>query len=449
MSLFNTRSALESRAGLIPNPFENPAVPLSALGLDDFSIYTRPSDAGQPVSIDTSMAIPTVLRCVALLSTVVAGCPMVAYKIDQNSQTKTPIYPQIISPGNGNTTYTQYELWELTVAQLCLYGNVFIFKLRPPGIGDIPGPIIDLVPIDPRRVAVKMFEGNKIFEVTRLDKNGNMDATQPPLIFTTFEIMHIPGFGYDGLMGLSPIQACARTLGTAMAADKLAAKFYSKGTQLSGVVQVKAPLASQKQADQIRARWLKSSGGVDNAAEVAVLDSETTFMPLTIPPEQLQFLQARRWQTTEIARMFGIPPHLVGDVEKSTSWGTGIEQQNVGFVSYTISAYTNRISQRVSREIIPVSSQFAEFDLSQLLRGSQEERFRAYSHAITAGWLTRNEVRLVEHYEPVATLDEPILPLNMATLDEHTKALEAAAQPPDQGAPDAPATSTAGKSNGN
>jgi HK97 family phage portal protein len=116
--------------------------------------------------------------------------------------------------------------------------------------------------------------------------------------------------------------------------------------------------------------------------------------------------------------MFGIPPHLVGDVERSTSWGTGIETQNTGFVSYTVSGWTNRIEQRVTREVINTRKQFTEFDLDRLLRGSMSERFAAYTQSISAGWMTRNEARIKENMVPLPGLDEPILALNMGPGDK-------------------------------
>jgi HK97 family phage portal protein len=146
---------------------------------------------------------------------------------------------------------------------------------------------------------------------------------------------------------------------------------------------------------------------------VAVLDADTTFQPLTIPPEAMQFLESRRWSTTEIARMFGIPPHLVGDVEKSTSWGSGIEQQNIGFVAYTVAGYTGRISQRVSREVVITRGQTAAFDTAHLLRGTMMKRFAAYATGISSGWLTRNEARARENLEPIEGLSEPVLNANM------------------------------------
>lgn len=411
MSLFNVRP--ENRASGIHNPFENPSVPLTSLGLDSVFGALSKTDSGETVTTDTALAIPTMWRCVGLLSTIIAGCPLRAFKV----QGKAEIFPDILSPGNVNMQYTQFELWELVVAHIALWGNAYILKWRDPTIGmDGYRPIADLRPINPDRVKVKMLDGNKIFEIQRVDQNGNLDPSKKPLILTTYEVMHVPGLGYDGVMGLSPVQLAARTLGTTIAADKLAGRFYAKGTMLSGIINVKAPLSSQTQADQIRARWADKSGGVAHGAEVAVLDAETSFQPLTIPPDALQFLESRRWQTTEIARMFGIPPHLVGDVEKTTSWGTGIEQQNIAFTSYTVSGYTNRIEQRASREVIPSSTQFCEFDLDRLMRGSMAERFTAYGRAIQDGWLLRNEARVKENMQPVAGLDAPLLPLNMQTV---------------------------------
>jgi HK97 family phage portal protein len=212
-----------------------------------------------------------------------------------------------------------------------------------------------------------------------------------------------------------------------MAGDKLAAKFYAKGSILSGIIKIKAPLANQQQADTIRSKWITRMGGTDHAAEVGVLDAATDFQPLTIPPDALQFLESRRWQTNEIARMYGIPPHLVGDVERSTSWGQGIEAQNTGFVAYTVAGWTNRIEQRISREVIGVRKQYSEFDLDRLLRGSQSERFAAYTQGISAGWMTRNEARIKENMTPLEGLDEPILALNMGPGD---KELPTSTSPP-------------------
>jgi HK97 family phage portal protein len=430
MTLFNARTEQRSSGfGGTFNPFENPAFPLTSVGLDNIFGGMTTTDSGEAVTPENSMVLPTVFRCVGLLGTVIAGCPIRTYR----DPGKIEVFPALLDRGNNEMAYTQYELWELVVVHLCLWGNAYIRKIRNP----LTDQIVDLQPIYPDRVDVKRDrEGNKIFEVKRVFPEDVQPTDMRPIIFTDFEVMHIPGLGYDGLKGLSPIMWAARTFGTAMAGDKLAARYFSKGSILSGIIKVKAPLANQTQADSIRAKWLQKMGGVGNAAEVGVLDAATEFQPLTIDPDAMQFLESRRWQTNEIARIFGIPPHLVGDVEKSTSWGTGIETQNTGFVSYTVAGWTNRIEQRVSREIINIRKQYSEFDLDHLLRGSMTERFAAYTQGISAGWLTRNEARTKENMEPLDGLDEPIIALNMGPGDlEH---MQPGALPAKQAVPASP-----------
>lgn len=393
-------------------------MPLTSLALDSVYSAMGQTESGESVTQDTSLALPVFWRCVALLSDLIAGCPIRTFR----NPGKVEVFPALLDKGNAEMQFTQFELWNLVMVHLCLYGNAFVRKLRATGpTGPGSGMIVDLIPIHPGRVKVTVDNGDKIFQVKRVKPDGTVDNNRPPEILTTFEVMHIPGMGYDGVRGLSVIEMAKRTIGTALAGDRLAAKFYSSGTILSGIINVKAPLTSQNQADQIRARWLQKSGGTGHAAEVAVLDAETEFQPLTIPPDQLQFLESRRWETTEIARWFGIPPWLVGDVEKSTSWGTGIEQQNIGFVSYTVSGWTNRIEQRVTREIVATRKQYCEFDLDRLMRGDMSERFTAYGIAIQWGWLTRNEARAKENMVPIDGLDEPLTPLNMLAGNEETE----------------------------
>ena len=422
MSFFNAGTVERRAIGGLTNPFESPAIPLSSIGLEGFfDLMTTSKDTGESVTPDNAMVLPTVFRCVGLLATVIAGCELRTYR----NPGKVEVFPKILDKGTSDMTYTQYELWELVVAHLALWGNAYVRKIR-----NAADQIVDLIPIypgavTPRRVTQREAHitgvpaGTKLFEVKRMADDGTEFVNGTPLIYTDFEIMHIPGLGFDGVQGLSPIQYAARTIGTAMAGDRLAAKFYSKGSILSGIIKVKAPLADQAQADAIRAKWMQKMAGTTHAAEVAVLDAATDFQQLTIPPEALQFLESRRWQTNEIARMYGIPPHLVGDVERSTSWGAGIESQNVGFVSYTIAGWTNRIEQRISREVIGINKQYTEFNLDRLMRGSMSERFTAYVQAISAGWMTRNEARINENMVPLPGLDEPVLALNMGAGDKN------------------------------
>jgi HK97 family phage portal protein len=397
------------------NPFENPSVPLQSVAFD--SVYgllqRQNNESGETVTVDRALAIPMVWRCIGLLSTVIAGCPLIV----NNKKQETQVIP-CLDPLNSSTTYTQYELWELVVEHLALWGNAYVKKIR-----NAADAIVDLQPIVPAIVKVRRgpvdgkHTDGKIFKVEQFIEGHPAGFKE----YGNWDIMHIPGQGYDGLQGLAPLQVCAQTYGTALAADKLAARFYGRGTMLSGILNVKAPLADQEQADEIKRRWREVNAGSQHGGDIAVLDAETSYQQLTIPPDQLQFLESREWEAEEIARIYGIPPHLVGDESKSTSWGTGIEQQNIGFIAYTIAGWTSRIEQRVTREIVQTRGQIASFDLTELMKGSTTERFTAYSLAVQWGWLTRNECRIRENMEPLPGLDKPLTPLNMLAGNPQTQ----------------------------
>lgn len=378
------------------NPFENPAVPLASVGFDNVFGGSN-NDAGMEVTQDTAAGVATYYRCLFLLSSVVASCPIEVFRGRDHTQIDHPLF----DPANADMSYTQFELWQLVMVYRLAWGDSFVYKKR-----DGFGRIVDLKPLHPSLVSVKFdrASGGKIFLVKPLRADGTPDDGAAPQVFSDWEIMHIPGLGYDGLQGLPLTRLMTQTLGTAMAADKLAARFYSAGTQLGGILKVKAPLTSQTQAEGIKARWMQKNAGVGHAGDIAILDAETDFQDITIPPESLQFLESRRWQTTEIARWFGVPPHLVGDVEKSTSWGTGIEQQNLGLHTYTLSGHTTPIEQRATREIVGTRGQNAKFNLDALMRGSTQERYQALQVAAGGPWMSVNEARISENRKP---LDDP------------------------------------------
>jgi HK97 family phage portal protein len=377
------------------NPFNNPSTPLSAVALDGYF-------DGPDISPQDAMAMPIFYRCVALLSGLGASCALNVYR----APGKELVTVQSLDRFNMDTTYTPFELWELILVHLLVWGNAYVVKVR-----DSSMRVVDLRPINPSLVdSVKIdpVSGQKVFAVKQPAANGTLKS----VTFTTWEIMHIPGLGFDGVKGIGVVEYARQTLHTTQAADKLAARFYSRGTQLTGILKVKAPLSNQEQADAIRNRWQSKNAGLGHTAEVAVLDAETTFTPITIPPEQLQFLGSRLFQRGEIATWFGVPPFLVGDTEKTTSWGSGIEQMNTAFVAYTLQSWLKRCEQRVTREVVNMHGQVAEFALDHLLRGDTSERYSSYATAIQWGWMTRNEVRLKENMQTITGLDEPLQPMN-------------------------------------
>lgn len=386
------------------NPFERPSMPLASLALDGILGSGVNNDSGETVDPVRGLGVPTAYRCISIIATVVASCTL--NTVDSNG------VETVWQPWQNLLSYTPYEIAELIVTHLAGWGNFYAFPVLQRGT------LIDLQPIYPGNVSVLRIKGKKIFRVRKqVPVNGTNPAPNSPpgdngeyKDYTEDEVFHIPFLGFDGLQGMSPIMAAAQTMGTSMAADRLAARFHSRGQQLGGIVKVKVPLASQDQADAIKYQWRTSHGGVRNAGDVAVLDSETDFQPVTINPDSLQLLESRGWQMQEVARIFGVPLTMLST--NSTGYGDAIETQQVGFVTYTVRQYTDRIEQRVARQFLPRGEK-AAFDLDGLMRGSMLERFQAYNVGIAGGWMTREQPRVLENMPPLPAkygLDQPLVP---------------------------------------
>lgn len=385
-------------------------MPLASLALDGVLGTGQNNDSGEPVDPEKGMgSIPTAYRCIAIISTVLASLTLEEVQGDGDAERWTVL--------DGLYSYTAFEIMEQIGARLAGWGNFFGKKIGRRGEWQGAGDkLTDLIPYPGGDIKVIRKKGIKTFRVKKRNDDGTL-ATDPSKpnqpVYDDIpdgpdcEIFHIPGLGFDGLQGYSPIILASQTFGTALAADKLAARFYSRGQQLGGIIKVKAPLSDQTQADSIKLSWRNSHGGIHNAGEVAVLDAETDFMPITIPPEALQFLQSRQWQAWEVAKMFGIPAFMV---ESTTTWGTGIESMSEGFVAYTMRSYTDRVEQRFTRDF-GARGKPLEFDLDRLLRGNMMQRFQAYGQGIGWGWITRAEVRKKERMKPLDAkygLDEPL-----------------------------------------
>ena len=392
--------SVERRVG----SFENPSTPLTSTALLNMFGGT-PTAANISVSEETAMNFAAVFRSVSLLSGVVAALPLGVHRYSDKSEV---VIPALTTPNSNGST--PFEIWETVMTHLLLWGNAYVHKVRNP-----LGKIVELRPIHPNRVRPEILMPTGAGDPTPPTKGFFIrpaSGTGGEVLYTTHEIMHIPGLSYDGVQGLSPISCMRQTVAIGQAADRLAAKLFGNGALLSGVLSTDRVL-DQEQADIVKSRWREKMAGIEHGHDIAVLDAGTKFTPISMPPEDAQFLQTRRWQVIEIARWFGIPPHLVGDVESSTSWGTGIEQQNIAMITYTVKAWLTRIEQRITWEIVEPSTQYAEFNLAGLLRGDTKSRYEAYASGIQWGWLTRNEARRLENLEPIDGLDVPVQPLNM------------------------------------
>ncbi|MEV3946981.1 phage portal protein [Streptomyces halstedii] len=380
MSLFGL---FEHRASL-----ENPATPLTDSSLLDW-MGGAPTDAGVPVSERSSLHTPAVWRAVALIAGVSAALPLHTYKTGTKDRADSPLL------GDPHPELTPLELWRLAYVHRVLWGNSYLQKVRAPS-----GQVKELWPIGPDRVDVKLVKpdgdvpGGKRFFVT--DDWGVLHA------LTSRDVMHIPGLGYDGLKGLSPVALAAQGISLAQAAEKGAARLFGRGNLMSGVLQTEQRLTPE-QAKVLKAGWRAKIGGIENAHEIAVLDSGASFKPVTMPLKDSQFLESREFQITEISRMFGVPPFLLMATEKSTSWGTGLEQQAQGFVTWDLApTWLAPTEQRITKELLPAGKEYAKYQLGGLLRGDSASRATFYRAMRDTGVMSANDIRGLEDMPPIA-----------------------------------------------
>lgn len=388
---------------------ENPRVPLTSTSLLDW-LNGSPVHAGVSVSETSSLGMPAVWRAVNLIAGTNASLPLHAYRSQDDVRLPVTSGQAASLLASPHPDLTSFELWEQVYAHLLLWGNAYLRVLR-----NQMGQVAELWPLHPSRIKCgRASDGSKVYML-----DGNEER---PL--TDREVMHIPGFGYDGVCGVSPIRLARQGIGLALAAEEYGAKLFGNGSLASGILQTDQRL-DQSQADRLKAGWKARFAGIANAHEVAVLDAGAKFQQLTIPPGDAQFIESRRFQIGEVARIFGVPPHMLMDTEKSTSWGTGIEQQGIGFVVYTLRPWLTRVEQRLTRLLRP-QPVYAKYSVEGLLRGDTKARYESYAVGRNWGWLSVNEIRRLEDLPPVEGGDARMQPLNMGPLGQ-------------EGAPDASA----------
>lgn len=365
---------------------ENPAVPLTNATLSDWLGGPR-SDAGVQVTEKSALHMPAVWRSVAVIAGVASALPLHTYTVGTRNRTRSELLER------PHPDLTPLELWRLTYVHRALWGNAYVQKLR-----NQVGEIRELWPIAPDRVQVDRERpsadnpSGKWFWVT--DDWGDLHRLTPR------DILHIPGLGYDGLTGCSPVRAAAQGIGLAQAAEKSAAKLFGRGNMVSGVLQTEQRL-TKEQADALKARWQAKVGGIENAHQVAVLDSGASFQPVTMPLKDAQFLESREFQITEIARMFGVPLFLLMETAKSTSWGTGLEQQAQGWVTFDLApTWLSPTEQRITKELLP-PGEYAHYALQGLLRGDSSSRATFYRAMRDTGVMSANDIRALEELPPI------------------------------------------------
>lgn len=387
-------------APIFAGSVEDPETPLGLDSLD--SLFAgQPTASGQRVTEEKSLGISTVWRAVNLIASSVASLPLHAYKSQEGARVKAGGRAAKLL-ADPHPDMTPFDLWEIVGAHLLLWGNAYLLLRGTP-----QDPIAEMWPIHPGRVKVGRLGGP-----TSMGKK--IYLVDDSKVYTDDDILHIPGFGYDGICGVSPIRAARQGIGLALAAEEFGATLFGSNSLATGVLQTEQRL-TQEQAQQLQARWTARRASL-GPYDPIVLGGGLKFDQLSIPPADAQFLQSREFQVAEVARMFGIPPHMLMSTEKTTSWGSGIEQMSIGYVVYTLRFILTRIEQRLSRVLRP-QAVYARFSVEGLLRGDSAQRSAFYRTMWELGALSTNEIRELEERPPVEGGDVRFRPLNFGELD--------------------------------
>lgn len=395
---------------------ENPALPLTSESLTEFMNGPRGA-AGVVVTPKKSLAMSAVFRAVALVSGVASSLPLRVYE----QGTRNPKPSLLVD--NPHPDMTPLELWRLTYVHRLLWGNAYLQKVRDGG-----GRLMWLHPISPDLVRVAKVAysttnpAGKLFAVTDAI-TGKVGA------YTSNDIFHLPGLGYDGVCGVSPIRLASQGIGLGLAAEEYGARLFGSGSLMSGILQTEARLQPE-QAEALKARWQSKVSGVGKSHEVAVLDSGAKFQSMTMPNTDAQFIESRRFQTSEIGRFFGLPAFLMGETDKSTSWGTGLEQQAIGWVTFDLGpTWLSPTEQRISKELTGPGLD-ARYSVQGLLRGDSTARANYYRVMREVGAMSANDIRELEDRPPVDGGDTYLQPLNLAPLGSEGTADEGTADEP-------------------
>lgn len=379
---------------------ESPTVPLSGAGVSMlFGGETLPS--GVKVTETSSLGMAAVFRAVSVISGVAASLPFHAYReVSDGGRVKATGWARALMD-TPHPDMTPFELWETVYAHRLLWGNAYLRKRRK-----AVGTIVELLPIHPGRVQVG--RANEFAPKVYL-----IDGTE---VLTDDDILHIPGFGYDGVCGVGVVRMARHTIGLSMAEQQYGERLFGSGSLATGILQTEQRL-TEDQAEALHARWKAKRSGLGSAHETMILDSGAKFQQLTIPPDDAQFLESRRFEITEVCRWFGLPPSLMFETDKQTSWGTGLEQQALGWVLYDLNRYLVGVEQRVTMMLKP-QAVYAKYTLEGLLRGDSSARAQFYQQMFSLGVLSTNEIRELEERGPVEGGDVRYRPLNMGELGQ-------------------------------
>ena len=371
-----------------------------------YSFFLGNSSAGKYVTERSAMQMTAVYCCVRILSEAVASLPLQFYRYTDNGGKEKavdhPLY--FLLHDEPNPEMTSFIFRETLMTHLLLFGNAYSQIIR-----NGKGEVVALYPLMPDRMKVDRDEHGKlyyeytVYDADQVEGRKGTDKVGRTVRLKPYDVLHIPGLGFDGLVGYSPIAMAKNAIGLAIATEEYGSKFFANGATPSGVLEHPGTI---KDPSKVRESWQATFGGSGNANKIAVLEEGMKYTPISISPEQAQFLETRKFQIDEIARIFRVPPHMIGDLEKSSF--NNIEQQSLEFVKYTLDPWVSRWEQAMVRALLTPDEKkryFFKFNVDGLLRGDYQSRMNGYATARQNGWMSANDIRELENLDRIPEED--------------------------------------------
>lgn len=374
---------------------DHPKVENRTVG-SNYTFYMGGSTAGKAVTERSAMQMTAVYSCVRILAEAVAGLPLHFYEYKEDGSKQKAINTSLyhLLHDEPNPEMTSFVFRETLMTHLLLWGNAYAQIIR-----NGKGEVIALYPLMANKMQVDRDENGELYYIYSRSTDEAKTMEGNTVYLSQRDVLHIPGLGFDGLVGYSPIAMAKNAIGLAMATEEYGAKFFANGAAPSGVLEHPGTI---KDPARLRENWNATFGGSTNSGKVAVLEEGMKYTPISISPEQAQFLETRKFQINEIARIFRVPPHMLADLEKSSF--SNIEQQSLEFVKYTLDPWVIRWEQSLSRSLLSSEEKkkyFFKFNLEGLLRGDYASRMSGYATARQNGWMSANDIRELENLDKI------------------------------------------------
>jgi len=354
------------------------------------------TSSGVHVNEQTAMQSSAVYACILVISQAVASLPLHVYKYESIGSRMAPEHELYdLLHFEPNPDMSSFVFRQTLMMHLLLYGNAYAHIIRTAG-----GRIKAIYPLFPEKMTVNRAPNNEIYYTYWRSQDENLGGEKNGAVtLRREEVLHIPGLSFDGLVGYSPIAVAKNAIGIALATEEYGATFFANNANPGGVLEHPGALQNK---DKIAEAWEAMFSGSKRRHGVAVLEEGMKYNPITVSPNEAQFLETRKYQLNDIARIFRVPPHMIGDLDKSSF--SNIEMQSLEFVVYTLDPWVVRWEQAMQRALLLPSEKrdyFIKFNVNGLLRGDYKSRMEGYATGRQNGWLSANDIRELEDMDKI------------------------------------------------